>query len=92
MHKIIFKLGKKMNNLRVEIHQIKNIKNGILEFPIEKGIYCIAGSNGCGKSTIMTCLAQTIFVSSLLKLKNEDFSYNSYVKFFILRKANYMVI
>lgn len=45
-----------MSNLKLEINQIKNINNAILEFPIERGIYCLAGSNGCGKSTVMSCL------------------------------------
>ena len=70
-----------MGNLRVEIHHIKNINNGVLEFPIGHGIYCLAGSNGCGKSTVMSCLAQSVFSSSLNKLNNEDFSQDSYVKF-----------
>ena len=70
-----------MGNLRVEIHHIKNINNGVLEFPIGHGIYCLAGSNGCGKSTVMSCLAQSVFSSSLNILNNEDFSQNSYVKF-----------
>ena len=70
-----------MGNLRVEIHHIKNINNGVLEFPIGQGIYCLAGSNGCGKSTVMSCLAQSVFSSSLNILNNEDFSQNSYVKF-----------
>lgn len=70
-----------MSNLKLEINQIKNINNAILEFPIERGIYCLAGSNGCGKSTVMSCLAQLVFSSSLNILNDEDFSNNSYVKF-----------
>lgn len=70
-----------MSNLKVEINQIKNINNCTLEFPIEPGIYCLAGSNGCGKSTVMSCLAQSVFSSSLNRLRNEDFSKDSYIKF-----------
>ena len=70
-----------MSNLKLEINQIKNITNGTLEFPIEQGIYCLAGSNGCGKSTVMSCLAQLVFSSSLNILNSEDFSNSSYVKF-----------
>ncbi len=70
-----------MSNLKIEINKIKNINNATLEFPIQKGIYCLAGSNGCGKSTVMSCLAQSVFSSSLNILNNEDFSHNSYVKF-----------
>lgn len=70
-----------MSNLKLEINHIKNINRGVLEFPIEKGIYCLAGSNGCGKSTVMSCLAQLVFSSSLNILNSEDFSSDSYIKF-----------
>ena len=70
-----------MSNLKLEINQIKNINNGTLEFPIEPGIHCLAGSNGCGKSTVMSCLAQLVFSSSLNILNNEDFTNSSYIKF-----------
>ena len=62
-----------MGYLKLRIHGIKNIADGEIEFPIENGVYCIAGANGSGKSTIMSCLAQTIFRSSLSNLKDGDF-------------------
>ena len=42
-----------MSVLTLEISDIKSITHGKLEFPIENGIYCFAGKNGCGKSTVM---------------------------------------
>lgn len=70
-----------MSLLTLEIKGIKNIVHGKIEIPIDNGIYCIVGKNGCGKSTIMSCLAQTIFNGSLNMLKkNEDFSEQSFVK------------
>lgn len=69
-----------MSTLSLEIIDIKNISHGKLEIPIDNGIYCLVGKNGCGKSTIMSCLAQTIFSSSLNMLREEDYSQNSFVK------------
>lgn len=69
-----------MGNLKIRIHGIKNIADGEMEFPIENGVYCIAGANGSGKSTIMSCLAQTIFRSSLSNLRDGDFSLDAFVE------------
>ena len=68
-------------NLKVEINQIKNIEKCQFELPIEKGIYCIVGANGSGKSTVLSCVAQTVFSSSLQSLNEYDYDRNSYVKF-----------
>lgn len=46
-----------MEFLKVEIENVKSIKNFSLEIPIEQGLYAIAGTNGVGKSTIMALLA-----------------------------------
>lgn len=46
-----------MSLLKVEIENIKNIKNFTLEIPIEQGLHVVAGTNGIGKSTIMALLA-----------------------------------
>lgn len=70
-----------MNNLEVEISNIKNIKKAKLSIPMKRGIYGIIGNNGTGKSTIMTCLAQTIFPHSLDSLRPEDVTVDSYVVF-----------
>ena len=44
---------------------------------MESGIYCLTGSNGCGKSTVMSCLAQQVFTSSLGSL---NYTSDSFVK------------
>ena len=70
-----------MSNLQLVIHDIKGIKNGIIEVPIENGVYALVGNNGVGKSTIMSCLAQLISAHNLEQLKVEDYTKESYVKF-----------
>lgn len=55
-----------MNNLlKMTIKNVKNIRNIHFEIPLEKGIYCIAGKNGCGKSTIMASLGRLVVPYSL---------------------------
>ena len=43
--------------LKIEINNVKSIKNFSLEIPVEQGLHVIAGSNGIGKSSIMALLA-----------------------------------
>ena len=69
-----------MSILTLEIHKIKNIQQAKIELPVEKGIYCFAGANGCGKSTVMSCLAQSIFSNSLSRLWHDGVAQDSYVK------------
>ena len=54
-----------MRELDIEINEIKNIKKAKVSIPLNRGIYGIIGNNGTGKSTIMTCLAQAVFLNSL---------------------------
>lgn len=70
-----------MSNLLLNIKSIKNISNATITIPIENGVYCVAGTNGVGKSTILSCLAQTVFKSSLNCLNEEDFDESSIVSF-----------
>ena len=70
-----------MGILRMTIHDIKGIENGIVEIPIENGVYSLVGSNGVGKSTIMSCFAQLLSRHNLGQLKSEDYSESSYVEF-----------
>lgn len=57
-----------MSTLTMELSSVKNIKNAKLEIPLEKGIYCFAGRNACGKSTIMACLGRLVVNYSLNSL------------------------
>lgn len=70
-----------MREVVLKINEIKNIKKGELSFPINKGIYCIVGANGSGKSTIMRALAQMVFPSSLQALNEKDFNSQSSISF-----------
>lgn len=49
-----------MENLKLEIKNIKNIKHAELDLPFDNGIYTFVGTNGCGKSTLMLCMAQLL--------------------------------
>lgn len=67
--------------LKISIKNIKNISQCELSLPIESGIFCIAGTNGCGKSTFLTCLAKSVFLSSLKFLKEHDYNKESRIEF-----------
>lgn len=70
-----------MADMSLQIENIKNIKNFSISIPISKGIYCIVGANGSGKSTIMRALAQSVFSSSLQEFNIEDFYDDASVTF-----------
>jgi predicted ATP-dependent endonuclease of OLD family len=64
------------------IHGIKGIDHGIIEMPIENGLYAIVGKNGTGKSTIMSCFSQIISKEGLNRaLKQKDYSSDSYIEY-----------
>lgn len=70
------------------IHKIKGIKHGIIELPLENGVFAIVGNNGTGKSTIMSCMAQLISRHNLGTLKPEDYSSDSYIEFIYNNKKD----
>ena len=74
-----------MDTLKVTIHKIKNIDQAQLELPFDNGLYTIVGTNGCGKSTIMLCLAQLIS-NQLDRLIHSDACDDSYLRFDISNK------
>ena len=72
----------------MEINNLKNITKCVFDLPIEKGIYCVAGNNGSGKSTILSCLAQTVYSPSLNQFSEYDCSNESSVIFQYGNKKN----
>lgn len=68
-------------NLKITIHKIKSIQNGILNLPMENGLYAIVGNNGTGKSTIMYSMAQLINRNSLYGFKINARDDDSFVEF-----------
>lgn len=72
-----------MELLKMQIKDVKNIKEADLELPFDNGIYTFVGANGCGKSTLMLCMAQLLSKIQLQKLKTGDVSKNSFVQFCI---------
>ncbi len=71
-----------MSQIKMIMHGIKGIDHGIIDLPLENGVFAIVGNNGCGKSTIMSCLAQLLSRHNLGLLKKEDFNKDSFVEFF----------
>ena len=76
-----------MDILKMQMHNIKNIKEAQIELPFDNGIYTIVGTNGCGKSTMMLCLAQ-LLSNQLDRLTLGDTKNDSYVKFEIEGKCS----
>jgi energy-coupling factor transporter ATP-binding protein EcfA2 len=69
-----------MDNLKITIKGLKNIKQASFDFPLEKSLNLIVGSNGCGKSTVLLALSQTIMKNSLKSLKDDDYYASSTVE------------
>lgn len=69
-----------METIKLSIKNIKNIVDAELDLPLDNGIYALVGINGCGKSTLMLCLAQLIR-NQLDRLSFGDFSSQSSVSF-----------
>lgn len=70
-----------MDSVNLKISNIRHIKEADLEIPLEKGVYGIVGSNGCGKSTVLLSLAQITSRYHLSILQTEDYDVSSYIEF-----------
>lgn len=70
-----------MDTLKVRIENIKSIEVGEIEVPLEKGVFSLVGTNGCGKSTVLLSIAQLISKHYLGTLKKEDYQNDSKVIF-----------
>lgn len=70
-----------MEALKIVISHINNIKKAELEIPFDNGIYTFVGANGCGKSTLMLCMAQLLSKNQLGKLRIGDIDNYSFVEY-----------
>ncbi|MCA3958175.1 AAA family ATPase [Vibrio vulnificus] len=87
-----------MDSVNLKISNIKHIQSADLEIPLEKGVYGIVGTNGCGKSTVLLALAQLIsrhHLSSIMQKEDYDassfieFEYNGQVDKWFCKKDNF---
>lgn len=67
--------------LNITIKNIRNIKHCTFDIDLSQSIYAFVGDNGCGKSTIMLCLAQLISKHFINFLNKNEYSSNSRVIF-----------
>jgi len=71
-----------MSSIRIVISKLRNIDNFDFEFPITKGINLICGSNGVGKSTLMTVFAKVVYANALNKyFKNDELDQNTKITY-----------
>lgn len=61
-----------MNNIRVKIKNLRAVKSFDFEFPLTRGVNLICGSNGTGKSTIMSVFAKVVYPNALNKYFRND--------------------
>lgn len=73
--------------LNIKIINIKNIQEADINNPFDNGIYTLVGANGCGKSTLMLCMAQLLSKIQLRKLRIGDIDDSSSVTFQIERET-----
>lgn len=62
-------MEKEMN---INIKNVRNIKKAELTLPLDKGLYCFVGENGCGKSTLMLIMSLMVKTSSAYMLTQDD--------------------
>jgi ABC-type phosphate transport system ATPase subunit len=70
-----------MDSINLKISNIRHIKSADIELPLEKGVYGIVGTNGCGKSTVLLALAQITSKHHLSILQTEDYNSDSFIEF-----------
>lgn len=75
-----------MDVLSLKIKNVKNIQTAEVELPFENGVYSFVGENGCGKSTLMLCLAQLLSKRQFEKFRNGDVGSSSSVEYFVENK------
>lgn len=75
---IKIKVDKELDELTIEIANIKNIRKAQLSLSVDAGLYAIVGENATGKSTLMLALSQLVRGSSLSQLDEIDFGNDSY--------------
>ena len=75
-----------MDTVKLLIENIKSIKKADIELPLEKGLYGLVGSNGCGKSTILLLMAQLLSRQWWGGMKKEDCDPATSSVVFILEK------
>lgn len=66
-----------MEKLTIQIHNIRCIKDALLELPFDNGIYTFVGANGSGKSTIIMCMSQLMMKQ--IEGLNDGFNDDSFV-------------
>ena len=69
-----------MDSLKITIKNIKNIKEGHFEFPLQNSLNLIVGNNACGKSTLLLTLSQALLKKNFKGLKNDDYNQYSIVE------------
>ncbi|MGX2951698.1 ATP-binding cassette domain-containing protein, partial [Ursidibacter sp. B-7004-1] len=74
--------------IKIEIENLKNIKNLQLTLPICKGVYAITGSNGVGKSTTLNVLAKLVYKGALNSYFKFDGNQNSKITYYYQDKIN----
>ena len=75
-----------MDVLSLKIKNVKNIQTAEVELPFENGVYSFVGENGCGKSTLMLCLAQLLSKRQFEKFRNGDVGSSSSVEYYVENK------
>lgn len=70
-----------MDTLDIKINKLKNIFYLELSLPIKQGLYAITGTNGIGKSTLMTVVSKVIQKSAFNnKFRSHDYAQDSFIE------------